>query len=369
MPAYFDKVKKTWYVKFWYKDYTGKRRQTTKRGFKLKKDALKYEHDFIEEQKGSDNITIDKLIERYLLHKKKTIRKSSYDTAKTQIKLYIVPFFKGSKLNDITVKRIMDWHDNFLKEKNLADTTLKLVNGRLSSLFNFAKKYYHIRYNPVTESESIGSLKRKTAYQIWTIEELNKFCSSFDPKSFDALIYKIIYFTGMRPCEITGLSIHDIDLQKGVIHITKSYHYDPEVDGELYHGYLTPPKNDYSIRTIAIPEFLLAELSEYIAYCKKSGISKRIFPTNNKTILRKLRRHIKMSGVKEIRTYDLRHSHASLLIANHQDITLVSKRMGHSSPETTLKIYTHEYGNNTNEMLSFLNLAGEKMEPEKKERK
>lgn len=359
MPAYFDKDKKTWYVKFWYKDYTGKRKQTTKRGFKLKKDALKYEYDFKEEQKNSANISFDKLAERYLLHKKQTIRKESYNTAKNQITLYILPYFNGKQVNQITAKDIINWHDTFLKPMNLANTSLRVISGRLSSLFEFARRYYNISSNPVKDIDTIGSWKRKKPYVIWTAEDLEKLCKSFSKASLYPLIFKLFFFTGMRPCELLALTPNDFDEENGTISITKSYHYDSQ---SVVKGYFTPPKNEYSVRTIHVPPFLLKALSEHVQKCRKTGM-KRIFPLRTENILRVLKTHIKKLGLKEIRTYDLRHSHASLLIDAHQDVTLVAKRMGHSSPETTLKIYTHTYKDNTSKLLSFLDTEGKKIKP------
>ena len=46
-------------------------------------------------------------------------------------------------------------------------------------------------------------------------------------------------------------------------------------------------------------------------------------------------------GYRSIRFHDLRHIHASLLVANHIDIAAVAARMGHSDPSVTLNVYTH----------------------------
>ena len=45
MSAYKDKTQGTWYVSFRYIDWTGKKTQKLKRGFKTKKEALNYEKD------------------------------------------------------------------------------------------------------------------------------------------------------------------------------------------------------------------------------------------------------------------------------------------------------------------------------------
>ncbi|MCR4632814.1 MAG: tyrosine-type recombinase/integrase [Erysipelotrichaceae bacterium] len=47
---------------------------------------------------------------------------------------------------------------------------------------------------------------------------------------------------------------------------------------------------------------------------------------------------VSKSGVKKIRIHDFRHSHASNLIGEGMDIVAVSKRLGHSSVDMTLKV-------------------------------
>ena len=46
MPVYKDKKNNTWYVKGRYKDWTGKTKDLTKRGFTLKRDAVEWEENF-----------------------------------------------------------------------------------------------------------------------------------------------------------------------------------------------------------------------------------------------------------------------------------------------------------------------------------
>ncbi|MBR2179145.1 MAG: tyrosine-type recombinase/integrase [Selenomonadaceae bacterium] len=64
-----------------------------------------------------------------------------------------------------------------------------------------------------------------------------------------------------------------------------------------------------------------------------------------------------MAGLKPIRIHDLRHSHASLLIYNGFPITLISKRLGHKSPDITLKVYSHMYKESGKKVAQFLQNA------------
>lgn len=352
MPAYFDKAKKTWYVQFRYKDYTGKLRSTTKRGFERKKDALQYERNFRESHSGSLNFPFNFLVERYLEHLKGTVRTATFENVKSNIDLYILPFFKEYSLSQITPKNIIDWHDKRLLPLGLADTTLRSINARISSIFNYSKRYYGLQQNPVELAESIGSLTRKKEYGIWTRKELEAFCAEIEKSRYSwpwhAIAYRTLFYTGMRPAEMLALQESDIDLENKKISITKSYHWDKN------GGYCTDTKNKYSRRVIAIPTFLADMLRDYIQKFKALGYTGRIFPTNAPALNKRIYRNAKRIGIPVIRLYDLRHSHASALIAANLDINLIAKRMGHSSPATTLRVYSHFYGDKNSDITKFL---------------
>ena len=70
-------------------------------------------------------------------------------------------------------------------------------------------------------------------------------------------------------------------------------------------------------------------------------------PLHRCIVGRIINKHSKLAGVHKIQAKGLRHSHASYLINEHNaDILVISKRLGHSSPEITLKHYSHLWGNN-----------------------
>ena len=90
------------------------------------------------------------------------------------------------------------------------------------------------------------------------------------------------------------------------------------------------------------------------------GGERGIAPT---TIGRKFLEAKKLSGVKNIRLHDLRHSHATVLINAGVNIVAVSKRLGHSTIDQTLKTYTHLLESSDQNMMRKINeLAAESHE-------
>jgi integrase len=80
------------------------------------------------------------------------------------------------------------------------------------------------------------------------------------------------------------------------------------------------------------------------------------------TISRIIKRYSNIPHVKPIQAKGLRHSHASLLINKlNVSVLILSKRLGHSSPEITLKHYSHLWDSTdeviTNEMVGIINVS------------
>lgn len=77
-------------------------------------------------------------------------------------------------------------------------------------------------------------------------------------------------------------------------------------------------------------------------------------PLPKTTITRKKDEYCKLANVKRIRTHDFRHSHASLLINNGANPTIVAQRLGHSDIAMTLNTYSHMFPNSQKEIIKLI---------------
>ena len=112
MPAYKDTEKKTWYVKFRYRDWTGKPSSTTKRGFRTKNEALAYERTFKENSKVTGaNMTVSALVDSYMSTMKARLRPASLVQKESICRLYILPKLGDMPLSKITRAVIVHWQD------------------------------------------------------------------------------------------------------------------------------------------------------------------------------------------------------------------------------------------------------------------
>lgn len=129
---------------------------------------------------------------------------------------------------------------------------------------------------------------------------------------------------------------------------------------------ILPPKTKGSKRIITISEFLCKQIKEFTSKRYDYKSNERLFPITKHYLHHEMKRGSNLSGVKRIRIHDLRHSHVALLIEMGVSILLISKRLGHDNPQTTLRIYGHLYPNKQREIadnLEFLeNVDFEKLE-------
>ena len=339
MPAYKDKVTGTWTARFYYETHDGFRKQKNKRGFALKKDADKFERDFLAKLKGNPDITFESAAREYLDDMQHRVRVSTFEIKKSIFRNYLTPYFKNKSIAKITPKDIRSWQKDILS-KNLADTYLRRINTELSAIFNYATIYYGLTENPHKHVKKIG--KRETNNLVfWTLEEFNKFIDYFKEDNKTHIQYRavfnLLFYTGMRIGELEVLTINDIDFTARTININKTYQ---RVAGKVLIG---PPKTVSSNRVIAVPDHVLDDLREYIELLYEPSQDARIFLHTRKAFAKMMKKAATVQGVKIIRIHDLRHSHASLLIEMGFNPLVIQERLVHKNVEITLNTYSHLY--------------------------
>lgn len=345
MPAYKDEERKTWYVRFYYTDWTGQRKQKKKRGFKTLKEAKAFERDFLKELPKNTDYTLQQLYDLYFEDMSAKLKLSTIDMKKNIFEKHILPYFKNTKIIEISPASIRMWQNEILK-KNLSPTYKRSINSQMSAIMNYATKYYGLPSNPCIIAGAIGK-KRANEMNFWTLDEYSQFRSVVHNEG-DICAFDLLYWGGLRKGELMALTPADV-LPDGVS-ITKSASFRK---GELY---ISTPKTEESKRKVTLPEFCVNELNEYIGKLYGIKPDDRIFDYNsNGAINKAFERYIEKSGVKKIRVHDLRHSHASLCVELGMDILLVSKRLGHENIETTLKTYSHLYPDKQKMAASTLN--------------
>ena len=267
----------------------------------------------------------------YLHDMEVRLKPSSLSSKKHIFSEKILPFFGSLPMRSITTQHVRKWQSVILRQ-NYSVTYQQLIDFQLSAMMHYAERYYDFP-NPCTKAGHIGGTKTKKL-SFWTLEEYELFISHFsaDPEAFTA--FEILYWTGMRQGELLALTPDDIDRKRRQIHITKSY---TQIDGK---DIISTPKTKKSERDVGIPKFLLDEILVYIR-TRQIPHDRRLFERTRHYLFFKLRKGCEASGVRQIRTHDIRHSHVSLLINAGFSALDIAERVGHDSVSTTLDVYAH----------------------------
>lgn len=324
-------------IQYRYTDWQGKRRKSTKRGFATKREAEEWLRNFLITQKADFDMKFEDFWKMYCADMETRLREHTMRTKKYIVELKILPYFGNKRVNDITAADIRQWQNELIK-MGYSPTYLKTINNQLSAIFNYAVRYYDLKSNPCAKAGSMGKSKAEEM-DFWTGEEFRKFIDSVMNKRLSYMAFMTLYWTGMRLGELLALNPKDVDLEKRTISITKSYQRLGKKD------VITPPKTPKSKRVITIPEFLAADIKDYMDSLYELQENDRLFPITKYYLEHEMQRGIKESGVKRIRVHDLWHSHASMLIELGFSPLEIANRLGHEKVETTLNTYAHLYPN------------------------
>ena len=350
--------KTTWYCSFTYVDTDGKKKKKTKRGFKLEREAKKWEEDFLKEieskkQTSHDGVTFAGFVEIYKQDNKNTIREHTWQTKENIIRVKLIPYFGKKKLDEITNLDIRHWQNNLLEERRengepYSKDYLRTIFNQLSAILSHAVRYYKLPSNPAA-GECIFQKNSGQEKQCWTAEEYLKFADAIMDKPDAFYAFEILYWCGLRISELLALTPDDIDFKNNVIKIDKGYHRIGD------HDVTDKPKTKKSVRNVDMPDFLAEELKEYIDSLYEIENGQRIFEFSEDRLRHIMQNGSKLAGVKRIRMHDLRHSHVSLLINMGFSSVAIAERLGHKSIEITHQ-YAHAFPDAQKKIAKRLNM-------------
>ena len=143
MPAYKDEKKGTWLVRCSYRDYTGSRIRTTKRGFSTRREALRWEKEFVLKKEGALNMTMAAFYELYEADVKPSLKENTWNTQAHIIETKILPYLGDLKVNEITSADVLHWQNDVKELRDFsgqppAQTYLRTISNQLSAMFNHA---------------------------------------------------------------------------------------------------------------------------------------------------------------------------------------------------------------------------------------
>jgi len=350
--AAFKEPNGTWRVIYRYSDWRGERKQTSKRGFPTKRDALAWEREQILKADASLDMTFADFVDIYRTDMKPRLRLNTWRTKENIINTKLLPFFGNLRISEIGAKEVRQWQNEMMDfrdkdGKAFSATYLKSLHNQVSAVFNHAVRFYDLKGNPAAKAGSVGKKEAKEML-FWTKEEYLKFANAMMDKPISYYAFEMLYWCGLRLGELLALTPSDFDLVKGTVAVSKSYQ---RLSGE---DIITDPKTPKSNRIVKMPDFLCEEIREYLKSLYGCESDTRIFPISKSYLHHEMNRGSKDTGVKRIRIHDLRHSHVSLLIEMGFSAVAIADRVGHESIDITYR-YAHLFPTRQTEIADKLN--------------
>lgn len=297
----------------------------------------------------------------------KELAPSTYKRYCRMLETRLLPYFGHFYINKIKPTDIMKFYDLLEKDTQLVrkkgnngSKTKKPLSGKtilehhrlLRAMLHKAVYWQLIVANPAERVQPPKA--RKSKRRSYDDEQTKILLENLEQLSIEDTKYKVAIiltvFTGVRLGELMGLEWQDVDFKNGIISINRSSQYLSDM------GVFTKvPKTESSIREIAIPDFIISLLEEYkLWYEEQKSIygelwtnSDRLFvqadgkPMHPSTISKWFVKYVGQIGLPVINFHGLRHTNASLLVAQNIDIAVISARLGHAQISTTLDFYVH----------------------------
>ena len=267
------------------------------------------------------------------------------------VRLHIVPEIGKVKLDRLTpghVSRLLQAGTS----AGLSPRTVQIVHGVLRNALNEAVRWHLAGQNVAREVD--GPRVERHEIQPLSPDEARALLASVEGDRLSAL-YGVALALGLRQGEALGLRWQDVDLEGGLIHVRHQL--------QRLHGVisLVPLKTSRSRRTIALPASTLAGLRAH----RQQQIKERLeagpewrgpepkdgacyvfttlagTPLEKRNVIRAFKAVLRRAGLPERRFHDLRHSTATLLLAQGTDVRTIMDILGHSEISLTLNLYAH----------------------------
>lgn len=290
------------------------------------------------------------LLDRYYkIYKEPFIRPNTSATWTLARKAFINYFGEDRAVSKIT----HDDYQRFLTTygKNHTRAGVISISQKLAEVFSYAVRERYVPISPADGVRISGKDSRTVKYlsvkQIKRVLEYIKTAkfrtrSDADKPTGTAYIIMAAILTGARLSELAGLRWDDIDTKKCVISI--NHQVDLRADLHSRNTQIMPLKTKSSKREVPVPKSLIDQLEKI-----KASNDQFVFHTGKGNLCSATTESYQLKAILKaceieapgFHFHSLRHSHVALLLAQGVDIYAISKRLGHSSFQTTLNTYAY----------------------------
>lgn len=287
------------------------------------------------------------------------VKYETWSDRKRNLEAHVIPRLGGVALGDLNAAHFNRLYADLLRDGRvhqpggLSPTSVRRIHGMIRKALNDAVRWGLLNRNVVLLADPppmrVVKASRRRGMQTWSASELCDFLDSTREHELH-ILWCLLAASGMRRSEILGLRWSEVDLAAATLTVRQTIlataeGFQPQDD----------QKSEGSARTIHLASRTIAQLRAHRAAQNQAKLAlgaawqdnNLVFPRtdgswwNPPAITLAFVRAVKRAGVRRIRLQDVRHTHASLLLAAGINPKVVSERLGHSSVAFTLDTYAH----------------------------
>ena len=360
--GHLQEKKGIYYMVLSYQDAVGKRKSKwISTGLPIKGNKKKAEKMLMEARKEfvqpkqlkSEQLLFSDFLLQWLEVVKPTLAPTTYSSYSVIVKSTAVPYFKKTEVS-LKELRAVDIQVFYMEQlKRVSASTVIHYHSLLHKALKYAVKIELIDSNPADRVER--PKKERFIGDFYDSGEVQKLFEAVKDSKLEIPVF-LGAFYGLRRSEAIGLKWDAIDFENNTITIRHTV-TSCQIDGKRVQVARDTTKTKSSMRTLplvpAFRELLLqkkAQQDEYRRVCGRS-YDKRyleyICVNEMGTLIsphyltEAFPKMLEKNGLRRIRYHDLRHSCASLLLANGVPMKQIQEWLGHSDFSTTANVYAH----------------------------
>lgn len=284
-----------------------------------------------------EKIKLGQYLDRYMTDVAAyTLRPRIYERYLGIIDNHLRPDLGNIRLSSLRPDHVQALYSKKLKS-GLSANSVRHIHAVLHKALFQALKWGLVSRN-VTDLVDKPKIEKKS-FKTWSVDDVNKFLNAVAEHRWYP-IYALAIHTGLRQGELLGIHKEDIDLDKGIINVR---HQISSIRGQGLT--VTEPKTDKARRPVIVPPSAmdvlkghldLYEIEEGLVFTTSTGR-----PISARNVIRHFKNVIDELSLPDIRFHDLRHTHATLLLAAGVHPKVVQERLGHSQISLTRDTYSH----------------------------
>jgi integrase len=290
---------------------------------------------------------LGQFLERWLAAVRPSIRPKTYTSYEGAVRLYIAPRLGRITLDKLTVQDVAEMVSSLEASKRLSNRSVKYALLILRNALNKAVRWGLIARNVATLVD--GPRVENRDARVLSPPETIRLLEAARGESIETLLVLAVS-TGLRMGEALGLQWAKVDLDRRQLRIDASLQ---RLNGQ--GQILAETKTRRGRRTIVLPLLTVESLRQHRAlqrdvrnaagqrWCEGGFVftSSSGRPLDSRNVLRMFRRVLRKARLPKMRFHDLRHSCASLLLAQHTDPRVIMETLGHSRISVTMDMYAH----------------------------